>query len=176
MEELDGAHNPLREFVALGNCLIVRGIKWPYPQGGAGYLLSRSACARLAPMAETIEAHGFYNEDSTFGGVLHDLHVTNMTSDRFLGYTLVRWHRRAVFRSWHMLPRCPPAPVPGEGCRPFISSVSRVVFFHQHAPFDEYYCNLARRLFGAPQNVMWYMVGLQPMLCKAHQSKVGAHL
>jgi hypothetical protein len=176
IEELDGAHDPLREFVALGNCLVVPEVRFPYLQGGAGYLLSRSACAGLAPMAEKIVAHGFYTEDAAFGGVLRDLNVTDITSDRFLGYSILKGQKRALFKNWNFLPGCPPAPVNKAGCTPLISTVRRVIFFHQHAPFNKYYWSLARRLFGAPQNVMWYMAGVQPMLCKTRPPIFGARL
>jgi hypothetical protein len=48
-----------------------------------------------------------------------------------------------------------------------------VLFFHQHLPFDQHYCNLARKMFNAPKTIMWYMVGINPIICKVRGPKVG---
>jgi hypothetical protein len=170
--ELEAKHNPLAEFVALGNCLIVPERQWPYMQGGAGYLFSRVACRRLVGMARQILAGGWGEEDAVVGEAVHDVGVTSITSDRFIGYTIDAPPRDwIVHGAYELLPGCP-AVVPGGRCTSFLSRLRKVVFFHQHLPFDEYYATLARNIFTAPPDIVWWMSGFVPQICNITSPRV----
>jgi hypothetical protein len=167
LQELESKHNPLVDFVALGNCIVTPVRQWPYPQGGAGYLFSRVACRRLAEMARQIMADGWGDEDAVVGEVLHDLGVTNITSDRFLGYTIDEQPRDCIVRgAYKLLPKCSVIEHKG-GCAPFLSPLRNIVFFHQHLPFDYYYAKLVKMTFAAPPDIMWWVSGFHPHLFKA---------
>lgn len=166
LHELQAKHNPLVDLVALGNCLAAFWRRFPYPHGGAGYLFSRAASRRIAGMARQILADGWGDEDAVVGEVLHDLGVKNFTSDRFIGFEIDRAWRNAIIQgAYATLPNC--SAVSNEGaCTPFLSPLRNIIFFHQTMPFDAYYVTLAKMTFAAPPDIMWWMSGYVPQICR----------
>jgi len=171
--ELNSRYNPATEFVAQGNCIVgtwdrpVQG----YMQGGSGYLLSRYACEILSRLAEKFMLFGSGDEDRDFGDFLRErLNVTGseMTSDRFLGYTLDSELRASLIsKRYEEIPVCRSVLSEGNpGCRRFVARIRDVVFLHQHLEFSEYVIGLGKAMFDAPPWIAWWMVNYFPQICR----------
>jgi hypothetical protein len=173
--------NPLREFVAKGNCMTGTsyGQEIPFLQGGAGYLLSRFACQQLLPWAKYVQLTGMKEEDAHFGDFLRtEMHVSgpNMTSSAFVGYTIKPSDQRALIKkNFTAMSVCgdPNEGSPGwEGCGKFRAPLRNVVFFHQHLQFSKYSIKLAKAVFRAPDWVWWWMTDYEPNLCRHKRFEV----
>jgi hypothetical protein len=172
---LEERYNPLREFVAKGNCMTGTsyGQEIPFLQGGAGYLLSRFACHQLLPWAKYVQLTGVKEEDAHFGDFLRtEMNVSgpDMTSSAFLGYTIHPPGQRALIKkNFTVLGVCgdPNDGYQGwAGCGKFRAPLSNIVFFHQHLQFSKYSVKLAKAVFGAPDWVWWWMTDFEPHLCR----------
>jgi hypothetical protein len=173
LQKLDRFFNPMRDVVVLGNC-VFNG--HPYPQGGAGVILSRRAVEKLAPMAVASMTGMNTWEDSQFGWMLESIGIrvqTRTASVAFLGVGFDR-QQFALVRSGNIsnLSPCPKATKSNpQKCPVMLARLRETIFFHtfRNVSWSERHA-IMMAMTQAPNEVYWYQpTGIRPTLCRATQ-------
>jgi hypothetical protein len=164
-----------REAVYAGNCIHGQSgpLNSPFMQGGAGYLMSRCACERLVPYAQTLMLESFFEEDQYLGQFLVNtlgVQPWDMTSSHFIGYHFTENEMVAIISgNYSALPKCPvitASPMDKQLCRRFLRPLKQIVFFHQSClPFSNSTLELARAVFSAPVQLNWWVFNYMPQVC-----------
>jgi hypothetical protein len=137
-QQLEKKFNPEIEFVFRANCV---GSD-EYPQGGSGYLLSRAAARILEPHCQTFLSGIRHAEDVDLQTFLPKFGITmfNITDEAFNGHGFSNDDiKRLKNRQYHLLPQCSRVDdITTDGCRPFLSPVRQIVFYHEYGrPFEQ---------------------------------------
>jgi hypothetical protein len=184
INRLEVRYNPLTEFVLKAHCIDYGfGRLKPYPQGGAGAVLSRHACAisiehqvsmlRELRLLEDVEI-GRYLYSRRFPGIA-------MAGDNFMGHT-PELNEMAMLSKPETMPLCSSVKVQSNTfdlfkrdrrdrsnkCGQFFTPLNEVVFVHAHPWHQlEGLLKYATAYFDAPPWVVWWNpIGGGPKFCK----------
>jgi hypothetical protein len=171
LAELEKRYNPFTEFVFLANCISDQ--PYTFPQGGSGYLISRSAAELLEPLSRLFLRTLTAAEDMAFQGFLESLNVSMLStvSPFFSGLSFgeqnLGWIRRG---EWEQFPNCPPQETRTPNAWGlFLSPIRDIVFYHEwQGEFDKTQDN-AKAVFAADPRIMWYTNAPSPHVCKLAQ-------
>jgi hypothetical protein len=168
LQNLERKKNPLQDWVFLGNC--VRNDPWAFPQGGSGVLISRAAVRVLEPLCRQFIGTMMQPEDVAFQPFLESLNVSmwSITSPNFCGHRFEDDDLGKMRRgAWQELKDCPPKEGrSGEKCRPFLSPISDIVFYHEWmGEFFSIFDN-AKAVFATDRRVTWYTNEMHLRVCK----------
>jgi hypothetical protein len=158
LSQLELEHNPLTEFVFLSNCVADR--RGSFPQGGSGYLISRSGAQVLEPLARRFMRTLVGPEDVSFRWFLNSLNesIASTASPFFCGHGFGLHSVVWIWRDeWWQLPDCNRSQVWNQsirGCPPFLSRVRDIVFYHEFRRQSWQSHGIARVLFKAPPRIM----------------------
>jgi hypothetical protein len=167
MSELDRKHDPIRDVVVRGDCIVNGPV---YPQGGGGFVISRRAVERLVPFGN-YAIWGFWQacQDVRIGQVMNQVFsgTSWYTSTAFLGCQLNELDfESAQNRHFTGLPTCPNAmQFSQKHCRRFVAPVRQLVFFHIGPAFHngpgwlEKRVAIAHNLWSAPPQVSFWPDG-----------------
>jgi hypothetical protein len=179
--KLEVEYDPLREFVFKGHC-VDPGDFWNhsiFPQGGAGFVLSRFACETALAHRTAIFRQMTLQEDLIIGRYLIENHFSPeaMSCSSFIGHSpksdqlhLLEMGEKRYFPTCGLL-IFKEEIVLGDGCGSFLTPLNDVVFVHAIPhPGWKSLLRLAYRYFEAPSWVMWWngMWGI-PKFCKGRK-------
>jgi hypothetical protein len=169
LSKLEHSFDTEKDFVFRGNC-VTAGIRWP--QGGSGYLLSRAAARQIQPYGPCFMRAMTIPEDMTFGRFLPFLgkELFDTTDEAFVGHYFGGETIQLVQnRRYGLLPLCPdPQKFQRVGCRPYVSPVRHIVFYHEWRGGGILAFNHARSLFSSDPVVGWWIPPntLWPKMCR----------
>jgi hypothetical protein len=167
LADLESRHDPLQDFVFLGNCLAANRTH-AYPQGGSGYLLSRHAAERLnAIMVPFVLSMSKY-EDLAFTVIpkMAGLSYADMASGAFCGHMFPKWQSDRIAARQFAFPRCVRKTRLDWPCPPTKSPVRRIVFYHEYlGKFADLFDN-AEMFFNANPSLMWWVDANLPRICQ----------
>jgi hypothetical protein len=170
MQSLERKYNPRTDVAVLGNCIDI--VRFSYLQGGSGILFSRCAALQLVGMRDEFLRTLNRPEDVFLVKYLQQIGVTLFTStcEYFIGHDILTAHRWLVWNGGlSSLPGCPdPAGIWRRECRPFVSPLNDIVFWHQEGynrslgPTIQF----SKMVLSQPRNVMWWLNRGRPTLCQ----------
>jgi hypothetical protein len=175
LEFLRTRHNSSCQFVVYGQCVFSQDQN--YPQGGSGMIVSRFAAQKIleALPLGALPLNGV--DDMAFGHILDYFGWTpgQMTHPAFLGYhfpantaSLIAGRGFSGVRECSRVDWWRPQ---GDLCRPFVSPLRDLVFFHIDGARDiNAMLSLSEAVFSAPPRVVYYIRDYGPRLCLASEA------
>jgi hypothetical protein len=166
---LEERFDPEKDFVFRGNCV---HFVWDFPQGGSGYLLSRAAVRTMEPHGRRFIRTMKWTEDMTFKSFLKTFGVKmfDVTDEAFCGhYFGDKIMANVVARRYDSFKPCPdPAKIEKTECRPYVSPVNRIVFYHEWAGRGLLGFAHGRSLFSSAPILGWWTPKSQtaPKMCR----------
>jgi hypothetical protein len=154
-----------------------------HAQGGAGWIMSRYAAEKVAPLGPDFMRFMSDNEDRTVGQFLQHIGFVAraMTSGNFMGNTLKSNEFNLVkTHNIEKLPTCLPIEIQRWFvCGKFMAPLNEVVFFHEYpsVPIATVRQD-AEVVFNAPKEVSWWSAnrGRPPLLCRQrNKSLIGVN-
>jgi hypothetical protein len=160
IDSLDARYDALTDFVFKAHCACC----WApvhYPQGGAGFVLSRRGCELALEHALAIAESAYIAEDVAIGRYLvqHGVSDDRWASQHFSGHTVPAEEAgRLRERKFPEMPECASVWERGDwACIHIISPANNLVFFHMQpgSPLSAVFAD-AELFFRAPPQVFWW--------------------
>lgn len=169
IEELRTLPDPVNFITIQGSCLTKRG-KF-YLQGGSGYVLSRKAAEVVLENQDFLykKAQKIKGDDRVFGGLIEHLGIPreNTTSRWFVGHQFKGYiNSSQAIRSGKEPKVCPEVVTTNNGCRPFLTRIKDIVFWHDRSSTMDFLSDAANLREEAGEDLYFHMGNYQPLLCR----------
>jgi len=164
LRQLDRKYDPLKAFVALGNCIQA------FVQGGSGWVLSRFAATRFVLQQDHLLRMTRNADDLAFTNWLRMFNVSLLPTNsgailgrHFIGSDLTALLRRDISG----IMTCRPVPRENGRCQTTLVPVRRIVFYHEMSPGRDLEDGLltAQAMWSANPSLFWWQAESWPKLC-----------
>jgi hypothetical protein len=156
-----------------GHMIVKPWLAFPYPQGGAGVVLSRFAAAEILAKFDRFPVPGcrVCNDDRAFGLWMDNTNIprSERSNRWFVGHSFRL--RRGLISPFEIVQKqsvfeqCPDRPPNNSGLARYFQRLKDVTFWHAREDFLKFgpAVNQLRESF--PDNLFFYSLGTNPVLC-----------
>jgi hypothetical protein len=170
VERLEERFDPRRDFVFRGNCVTEA---FEFPQGGSGYVISRAAARVMAPHGRRFLRDMHRADDLNFRFFLAQfgVNMTDITDEAFCGHYFgdenIQRMRKREYSSFDLCPTV--ATIKRNECRPFVSPVRDIVFYHEWNGRENETIENSKHLFSSDPVLQWWMPSdsTVPRMCRS---------